>query len=320
MSLRIVDTEARLERALTLFQASFAAWSGGRDDAWVALGANGESWNGASFSDRDECYCFIEQSPQAAAIGVAMTGDDASLLRTEINLASPAGDRRMSAVAIDGEDRVFLLLSREALVLEGVREPLGRLGGLPGLHGASVGGREYVLLGPFLDREGPEALQALAALTPSFELRLERRARLVTQPAPVLFRPAPTVARRRRLAGRVAADAARRIVNLGWKAQGADGGLTARRGHETLTLQVRADGDRRTLQEAVGALALADPGPKLLFLPSPREGDALPSALKEHLELLGLEVLTFDFRGEELTYRVVTCPEEGVFDPRAVFS
>lgn len=316
MALRIVDDPTQLDLAYDTLVASLTAWAGPGAHSWRSQGALEPSADGASFARRDDLHLYVERTADKIAIGVALTEKDRDLLRAEFMRDAPARRKRRLAIAADEEGRFHLLLSVEALTDQDIRAPLRRLAGAPLAKRAEIGGRDFVLLGPFDSPRIADALAAVAGLSEGFARHIARLGDLVSEEdermKSALYPVSRNVARAHKVQRRVIAALHERLSLAGYHADEARAGplpadFAMTKGAETLVFEVRADAELFDLVRGVGQLTLAAPRgaslTRIFVLPAPRDsiGDAL-APFHPAFEELSISVLLYDIRNDALEF------------------
>lgn len=281
MPLKLVESEAQLEQAMETLEATLGAWAGGKSDFWQE--ARGQA-TGASFAKREDVYLYIHRSAREIEIGAALTEKDRDLVRLALHRREPSRERKRCTLALDEEGKAFVLVSVEELKRQGIRDPLRRLAGAPQIKRASVGGRDYVLLGPLDEIRVAEALLALAGLHPLFEQHVERLGALATASDALeekeLYKPSPRVARQHRVHAKVVQALFELLHGKGFEVEELSNGpyradFAMRRRDLALAFEIRAEADLEDVLKAIGQLLLVAPKAsgfqRCIVLPAPRE-------------------------------------------------
>ncbi|MGE3303268.1 MAG: hypothetical protein AB7M12_09160 [Hyphomonadaceae bacterium] len=335
MSLRIVDTEAQLDRAYGVARAMLAQWGEGGGDPWQKNARDGAVIEeGASFSRRDDVYLFIIRDGAHVSIGAALTERDRELLRVEIPRAEPAADRQRAALAVDENDQLFLLASADELRRQHIRDPFRRLTGAPQVKRANISERDYVLIGPLSDPRAGDALLALAALHPLFDRHVEMLGKLAgrsdEREEAEVYRISPRVRSAHRVHAKVVEALFEKLRGAGFQVADLRNGpvradFAVARSDAAVAFEIRADAELSDFLRALGQLVLIAPGGgafrRALVLPAPRE--ALGAALapfEAAFRETGVWVLMYDFRDGEAHIWTQIAPPELPGDIRTLFA
>lgn len=315
--MRIVDDPAQLDQAYETLRVALAAWAGPGAHQWRSQSALEPSADGASFARRDDLHLYLERTADKLALGVALTEKDADLLRVEFMRDAPARRKRRAAIATDADGRFHLLLSQDLLADQDIRDPLKRLAGAPLVKGAEIGGRNYVLLGPFDAPRVADGLAAVAGLSTGFQRHIARLGDLAADEdermKDALYPISRNVARAHKVHRRVITALHERLSGAGYQDDEARTGplvadFAMSHGAETLVFEVRADAELSDLVRGIGQLALAAPRgaalTRIFVLPAPRDNaDAALAPFMPTLEELGVSVLFYDIRNDALEFR-----------------
>jgi hypothetical protein len=334
MGLRIVDTETELDAGFAALEDMLTRWAGRKTDAWQKGGRDGPKEEGASFAKRDDVYVYIQITRQDAHVGVALTEKDKDILRIGLPRRDPDKQQKRVAMAVDEAGGQFLLVSEDELKSQSIREPFRRLAGAPQLKRATVGDRDYILIGPVSDARTADGLMAIAVLHPEYERFVERVGRGAADSDARdddlhIYPISLAVQRQHRAQTKVvqalfdrARTAGFQVVELKTGPTIAD--LALSRGDVSIAFEIRADAELEDFTKGVGQLALLAPKSagwrRCLALPAPREpiGQKLRS-LEPAFEELGLMLLFYDFQGNDVSLWAHFTPTDYPADLRQLF-
>lgn len=313
MALRIIEDPAELDAAYAALSASWAAWA--PPQRWSARDALEPAGEGASFARRDDVHLFLERTNDKIALGAALTERDQSLLRVEFMRDAPARRKRRVAIAIDEAGKFHLLLSSEFLTEQDIRDPVRRLAGAPLAKRAEIGGRDYVLLGPFDAPRIADGFLAVAGLSPTFARHIAKLGALAADEdermETSLYEISRNVARAHKVQRRVVAALHEALSLKGYRLDEAEAGplkadFAMTLGAETLAFEIRGDAEIADLVRGVGQLALAAPRgaglTRFFVLPAPRDDARALTPFMPAFEELAVSVLFYDVRDDQVSF------------------
>jgi len=309
MTLRIIDAEPALLSAFRQLEATLCAWAGEPSDIWEGEDAT----QGASFSRSEDVYLFMERRARRAVFGVALSANDADLIRFEISWKEPARDKSRVVAAQNEAGECFFLIGADALKSQGVGDVFRRLARAPAIKRANLANRDYVLIGPLTDPRSAEALLALAALHPRHGLQIDKSAHLATdedRDDAVIYEVSVGVRTTHRAMAKAARALHDRLSTCGYYAETVEFGalkadLAMSRGEDTVVFEIRAEARVEDLQRGLGHLALIAPSAlglmRVIVMPaSKRALGAAFDPYKQAFEDMKISLLFYDFRNGEV--------------------
>ncbi len=311
--MRIIEDPAELDAAYAALAAAWGAWA--PPQRWASRDALEPAGEGASYARRDDVHLFLERTNDKIALGAALTERDQNLLRVEFMRDAPARRKRRVAIAADDAGKHHLLLSAEVLAEQDIRDPFRRLAGAPLAKRAEIGGRDYVLLGPFDAPRIADAFLAVAGLSPAFARHIAKLGALAADEderlETSLYEISRNVARAHKVQRRVVAALYEALSVKGYRLDEASAGplkadFAMTQGAETLAFEIRGDAEIADLVRGVGQLALAAPRgaglTRFFVLPAPRDDSRALAPFMPAFEELGVSVLFYDVRDDQVSF------------------